>query len=158
MSVPNGSAELMEDMSIFAAQRQVQELLQEYLRRVILQRPSDVVAFLIDEIKQRPYVPTKGEAPESQDEDACDLRSVETKRRTLKQLFDRYSSDDRLDRAKLLVALAEDPSVLLSLFPRHAQDLPAALEAIDLPRDGLMTWPQFSHAALACLAKPGSSS
>ena len=51
------SGPLMEEMSIYSVKHQTKGLLEEYLRRVLLEKPKDLVAFLITEITERPYVP-----------------------------------------------------------------------------------------------------
>ena len=44
------SGPLMEEMSIYSVKHQTKGLLEEYLRRVLLEKPKDLVAFLITEI------------------------------------------------------------------------------------------------------------
>jgi hypothetical protein len=49
--------ELMEDMRAYAEHQQIKALLGEYLRRVILRKPADPIAFLIEEISNSPFKP-----------------------------------------------------------------------------------------------------
>ena len=49
--------ELMEDMCAYAEHQQIKALLGEYLRRVILRKPADPIAFLIEEISNSPFMP-----------------------------------------------------------------------------------------------------
>ena len=156
-------AVLMEHMSIFAEQRKVRDLLREYLRRVILERPVDPVSFLLEEIRDRPYLPTKTDLDLDNRSPAeqtmhLDLRSVETKTKLLSDLFYLYADPEgRVDRGHILVAFADDPAVLLTRFPRHAIDIPKAIEHID-STDGFIDWPRFAKACLSALSVPGSSS
>ena len=61
-----------------------------------------------------------------------------------------------MDRGELLVAFAENPTLLLQAFPRHAQDLPKAIETVPALK-GRMEWKDFCNAGLLCLSCPGSS-
>ena len=46
-----------EDCVQYAKRHNFSELLQEYVVRVLRERPSDPIAFLMDEITKRPFVP-----------------------------------------------------------------------------------------------------
>ena len=157
------SARLMETMSIFATQHQVKALLEEYMRRVVARKPVDPVAFLIDEITENPFVPPPAPAPVDarpvEDLMAClDLRPWRTKERLLRGLFRRFERPDgKVDRGEMLANLQASPTIMLQDFPRHAKDLPRAIERIPTDRDGLLEWDPFLAAAEAALAGPGTS-
>jgi len=165
------SAEVMEHMSIFTEQRQVRELLQEYLRRIVKEQPTDPISFLIAEIKevsvhfavlpkslftQRPFVvkPVKEAECLRPAEKRLDLRAVDTKKKLLREIFDRFAVANVVDRAKILIAFAKEPQILLETFPKHAKDLPTCLEKVDTSN---LTWNDFESATLNCLAKPATN-
>ncbi|KAK7253914.1 hypothetical protein SO694_00003416 [Aureococcus anophagefferens] len=139
------SAQLMEHMSIFAEQSSIKALLQEYMKRVVLTKPDDPVAFLIKEIKENPHVP-EGKTLEpdmrsAKEQESClDVRALNTKKKLLRGIFDAHKKDDTVNRGELLVALSENPTILLEAFPRHATDLPRCIELMDAPRSGEITW------------------
>ncbi|KAJ1451369.1 hypothetical protein M885DRAFT_620847 [Pelagophyceae sp. CCMP2097] len=156
------SARLMEHMSIFASETQIKALLSEYMRRVVLQQPADPVQFLIDEITRNPFHPpalTKADDRRSAAEQmAClDLRPVQLKTQLLRGLFDAFEKDGLVDRGALLVAFNENPTLLLTKFPRHASDLPRCIEALAADAKGCLDWGTFSEALLQCVNAPGSS-
>ncbi|RYH31111.1 hypothetical protein EON65_03425 [archaeon] len=55
--------EVIDQICDYAETNQIKEMLQEYLKRIILSRPADPVSFLIKSILEDPYV-----QPETQDE------------------------------------------------------------------------------------------
>lgn len=48
--------EIIEKICDYAREYQVKELLQEYLKRVIVDKPADPVAYLIQSIQENPAV------------------------------------------------------------------------------------------------------
>ena len=75
--------------SIFADQTHVKEMLHEYLRRVLLNKPDDPISFLMDEIKRNPFViPTLSAMPDDRPEEEkakyIDARPIEEKMSLLK--------------------------------------------------------------------------
>ena len=52
-----GSEEVIENICSYAERHAIKELLQEYMKRVVLHRPTDVKAFLIETIEREPYTP-----------------------------------------------------------------------------------------------------
>mmetsp|Transcript_12873 Transcript_12873/g.19292 ORF Transcript_12873/g.19292 Transcript_12873/m.19292 type:complete len:162 (-) Transcript_12873:39-524(-) len=155
------SEELMEHMSIFCEQSKVRALLQEYMRRIILERPDDPIGFLIEEIQKNPYQPKPEEIAidnRTTEEQAkgMDTRSVEEKVTLLRQLFAPYANSGHVDRGAILVGLKSKPSVLLEYFPRHATDILRCIETIPAQPDGRsVSWEAFLEATLDCLSKPG---
>tara|TARA_B100000475_G_scaffold161518_1_gene122447 strand:+ start:129 stop:668 length:540 start_codon:yes stop_codon:yes gene_type:complete len=131
-------------------------------QRVVLTKPDDPVAFLIKEIKENPHVP-EGKTLEpdmrsAKEQESClDVRALNTKKKLLRGIFDAHKKDDTVNRGELLVALSENPTILLEAFPRHATDLPRCIELMDAPRSGEITWKVFCSKALLCLSQPGSS-
>ena len=145
------SAELMEHISIFCEQSKVKALLQEYMRRIILEQPEDPVSFLIDQIKDNPYSPAHAKC--------IDNRSEETKLMLLRKLFEPHAIAGIVDRAKILLGLQAKPSVLLEYFPMHAKDIIECTESIPAEEDNCsISWKAFSEATLLCLSKPGLGS
>eukprot|EP01031_Cornospumella_fuschlensis_P032478 gene32478-39267_t len=55
--------EVIDQICDYAEANQIKEMLQEYLKRIILTRPGDPVSFLIKSILEDPYV-----IPETQDD------------------------------------------------------------------------------------------
>jgi hypothetical protein len=49
--------EIINDICSYAENHQIKELLREYMRRVIINKPEDVKAFLIETIEKNPFVP-----------------------------------------------------------------------------------------------------
>ena len=149
-------------MSIFADQSAIKALLQEYMKRVVTKKPADPVAFLIAEITKNPYVPegkpVAVEARSVKEQEVClDIRSLNTKKKLLRGIFDTFAKEGSVNRGQLLVALNDNPTILLKAFPRHAKDLPRCIENMDAPRSGDIPWKVFCNKALLCLSQPGSS-
>jgi len=157
------SGPLMEEMSIFAVKTQVKELLEEYLKRVLVEKPEDPIDFLLDQIKTNQFTPPLPEEDvdmRSEEEKAkcLDLRRDETKMDLLKDIFDRFDpkGTGTIARAKVLVAFKSESSLLLSTFPKHVFELPRALERMDCGnKEGLLSWQAFSEGCMECLSKPG---
>ena len=139
---------------------QVKELLQEYLKRVLVEKPDDPIDFLIGEIKKKPFTPPPAAEDidtrsEEQKSKSLDLRREETKMDLLKDIFDRFDpkGTGQIARAKVLVAFKTESSLLLSTFPKHVFELPRALEHMDCGnKEGLLSWQAFSEGCLECLA------
>jgi hypothetical protein len=154
------SGPLMEEMSIYAVKTQVKELLQEYLRRVLLEKPDDPIEFLINNIKKNPYTPPAPQEEidlrtEEEKSKYYDLRRDETKMDLLKEIFDRFDPKGTgiIARAKVLVAFKNDKSLLLEKFPKHVTELPKALERMDCGnKQGNISWKLFSEGLMICLA------
>ena len=53
----DGSEEVIENICSYAERHAIKELLQEYMKRVVLHKPTDVRAFLIETIEREPYIP-----------------------------------------------------------------------------------------------------
>ena len=47
-----------------------------------------------------------------------DVRALNTKKKLLRGIFDAHKKDDTVNRGELLVALSENPTILLEAFPR----------------------------------------
>ena len=43
--------------AVSGKEKKVKELLQEYLKRIIVQKPEDPLAFLLENIKEKPFTP-----------------------------------------------------------------------------------------------------
>ena len=151
---------LMEEMSLYAEQMQIKPLLQQYLQRLVLAKPLDPIAFLIDEINNEPIRPVLPLPPVDPNPEVAllDLRRPVTKLALLKGVYGQFDESDGkglVNRAVMLVALQKTPKVLLETFPKHSKALPAAIERMRVTKDGNLTWDEFSTAALECLACPG---
>eukprot|EP00616_Rhizochromulina_sp_CCMP1243_P017074 CAMPEP_0118994156 /NCGR_PEP_ID=MMETSP1173-20130426/56351_1 /TAXON_ID=1034831 /ORGANISM="Rhizochromulina marina cf, Strain CCMP1243" /LENGTH=175 /DNA_ID=CAMNT_0006945423 /DNA_START=36 /DNA_END=563 /DNA_ORIENTATION=+ len=157
------SAVLMEEMSIFADRFQVKEVLQEYLRRVLLAQPTDPIAFLINEIKTNPHTPAAISRPV--DERGEDVKAKYMEHREegeqvvlLKQLFDVFDPKGTgyAKRAEILVGMKEKPTLFLETFPMHFQEIYQCVEDMECgSKDGIVSWDQFSAELLTCLKAPG---
>lgn len=156
-----GSRELMHEMSIYATQARPKILLQEYFRRLVLAQPKDPIKFLQNEIRDNPVVPDPfpddiDERSIAEQEKRLDVRSLATKKACLKTVFDRFVKDDKCKLASMLIVFEEDPTILLEACPKHARDLPLALEKVSV-EGGLFDWKTFCDAGLLCLSQPGAS-
>lgn len=157
------SKPLMEEMSIYAVKMGVKEMMEEYLRRVLLEKPKDPLEFLVKEIKENPFKP----APEpeivddrSEEEKAkfLDSRPDETKMELLRGIFDRFDpkKTGKVARAQVLVAFKTDQTLLLEAFPKHVTSLPVALEKMDCGnKDGSISFETFSSGLMEALKVPG---
>ena len=158
-----GSRELMHEMSIWATQHRPKLILTEYMRRLVLAQPPDPLEFLKNEIRTNPVVPgpynieETDERPIAEQEKRLDVRSLNTKKASLRRVFDRFANKEGLVKvAKLLVDCEENPTILLEACPKHARDLPLALEKV-ITDNGLMDWAAFRDCGLLCLSQPGLS-
>lgn len=153
----------MEEMSIFADKYNVKDMLQEYLRRVLLHKPEDPVAFLISEIKNNPYTPDtveeeKDDRPEELRSKFIDMRDEGDKTDLLREIFVHFDKKNRglVNRAELLVGLKAKPQLLLERFPKHIAEISKTIEKMECgSKDGVVSWDQFSAELLACLSEPG---
>jgi hypothetical protein len=156
------SKPLMEEMSIYALKMSTKEMMQHYLKRILLEKPADPLAFLIQEIKSSPYevppVPEdEDERPEEEKAKFLDLRRDETKMDMLRDLFDRYDPKKTgvVARAQVLVAF-QTTAVLLKSFPKHATSLCTALERMNCGnKEGSLTFECFSAGLMEALQAPG---
>jgi hypothetical protein len=57
--------EIIDKICDYATKYQVKELLQEYLKRIVVDKPADPVAYLIQSIQENPF--TIGPATEETD-------------------------------------------------------------------------------------------
>jgi len=154
------SGPLMEEMSIYAMKAQVKELLQEYLRRVALEKPADPIGYLIAEIKERPFVPpppveSVDRRSEAEKAKWLDLRRDETKMDALRVVFDKFDvrGAGKVSRSQILVAFKADKSLLLENFPKHVNELPKALELLDCGnKEGMVSWDLFCEGLMICLS------
>ena len=158
-----GSRELMHEMSIWATQHRPKLILTEYMRRLVLAQPPDPLEFLKNEIRTNPVVPgpynieETDERPIAEQEKRLDVRSLNTKKASLRRVFDRFANKEGLVKvAKLLVDCEENPTILLEACPKHARDLPLALEKV-VTEGGLMDWAAFRDCGLQCMSGPGLS-
>jgi hypothetical protein len=53
----NENDEIIEEICKYAEKYAIKDMLQEYLKRVILAKPADPVAFLIKTIEENPVLP-----------------------------------------------------------------------------------------------------
>ena len=158
-----GSRELMHEMSIWATQHRPKLILTEYMRRLVLAQPPDPLEFLKNEIRTNPVVPgpynieEPDARPVAEQEKRLDVRSLNTKKASLRRVFDRFANKEGLVKvAKLLVDCEENPTILLEACPKHARDLPLALEKV-VTEGGLMDWAAFRDCGLQCMSGPGLS-
>ena len=131
-----GSRELMHEMSIWATQHRPKLILTEYMRRLVLAQPPDPLEFLKSQHGSNPSCPgliilrsrTRGRSRSRRSGWTCRLN---TKKASLRRVFDRFANKEGLVKvAKLLVDCEENPTILLEACPKHARDLPLALEKV----------------------------
>ena len=91
--------------------------------------------------------------PIAEQEKRLDVRSLNTKKAALRRVFDRFANKEGLVKvAKLLVDCEENPTILLEACPKHARDLPLALERV-VTDGGLMDWAAFRDCGLLCMSQ-----
>ncbi|CAN0219787.1 unnamed protein product [Ascophyllum nodosum] len=161
--IPPENEVLMEEMVIYAQKIDLQGMMQEYLRRVLLHKPKDPIAFLIDEIKMNPYKASRRPSKK-------DLRTEEEK----EKLMDKNTPTDRMvlleevfqavepepgtklvSRAKLIIALRARPQILLERFPRHVDNIFAVIARMNTASDDGMTLQEFRENVRWVLCSPG---
>eukprot|EP00953_Heterococcus_sp_UTEX-ZZ885_P020740 11605-Heterococcus_DN1.PRE.2 len=92
LTLPSNTV-LMEEMAMYAEKLDVDAMFQEYLKRVLLEKPQDPIAFLIAQIKQNPFTPAAASASGSrpQQQEAAkhiELRSTEVTTALLTEIFE----------------------------------------------------------------------
>jgi hypothetical protein len=50
---------IIDDICNYAESNHIKEMLQEYLRRIIVDKPKDPLNYLLATIKEKPYKPSK---------------------------------------------------------------------------------------------------
>ena len=53
----DGNQEIINEICNYCEEHQIKELLGEYLKRVVINKPSDPVKYLIQQVQEKPYVP-----------------------------------------------------------------------------------------------------
>jgi hypothetical protein len=160
MSVPMSDV-LMEEMSLYAVKHCTKPMLEDYLRRVVLNRPTDVVGYLLEEIASRPYVPPPAlpevdSRTEEEQKRHLDLRRPKSKADLLQEVFALFSKGkSKVRRGDLLAGLAANPTLLLERFPLHHTDLLLAVEAMPTDAAGLVSAAAFETGGMACLGRAG---
>lgn len=138
---------LMEDMSIFADQTAIKEMLGEYMRRLVLARPDDPVEFLLREIEQNPVLIEKNLSAERPK--IVDARSISTKLAELRELYDILANGEILDRGKFFVAIQRNPELLMKAFPKHEASY--VVRSLEMQLPPRISWEIFSSVALKSL-------
>ncbi|CAM9181286.1 unnamed protein product [Chrysoparadoxa australica] len=153
---------LMEDMALYAERVDLEGMMQEYLRRVLLDMPDDPIDFLIREINDKPYlmpspIEERDLRPEEMKNKFLDTRSTETKEALLQEVFDmveKVPGEDLVQRAQLVVTLKKQPGLLLERFPKHQHEIERCIDRMQVDKRGVNVQ-QFQEACLAVLAAPG---
>ncbi|CAN0102172.1 unnamed protein product [Scytosiphon promiscuus] len=154
---------LMEDMALYAEKIDLQGMMQEYLRRVLLSKPADPIAFLATQIKKNPYHPSgypserDCRTEEEKSRHAC--RKTSTERAVLLQeVFEAVEPEpgtQLVSKAKLIVTLNERPGILLERFPRHVENLLRAVARMKTQSDVGISLAEFRENAGRVLRAPG---
>eukprot|EP00640_Fibrocapsa_japonica_P006680 CAMPEP_0113941356 /NCGR_PEP_ID=MMETSP1339-20121228/7289_1 /TAXON_ID=94617 /ORGANISM="Fibrocapsa japonica" /LENGTH=171 /DNA_ID=CAMNT_0000945475 /DNA_START=125 /DNA_END=640 /DNA_ORIENTATION=+ /assembly_acc=CAM_ASM_000762 len=154
---------LMEEMALYAEKYSIQALMQEYMQRLVLSKPSDPVKFLIEEISKRPYVPPPSQIPEdkrpaNEQRMFRDKRPGPEKEDLLLELFNMFRRDvnEKVPKAKMLVKLRRDKEILLERFPKHFHELLRTMEMTPAhEQTGMISWDEFYPPLMECLSGPG---
>lgn len=62
-SVANGEGEIIDEICDYAEKYEIRQMMQEYMRRLILEQPKEPLKWLIKEITDNPYTPKQTEEP-----------------------------------------------------------------------------------------------
>jgi hypothetical protein len=54
----NDDDEIITDICDYVQQKQIKEYLGEYFQRIILNKPEDPIKYLLQSIREKPYVPS----------------------------------------------------------------------------------------------------
>ena len=54
---PDGQQEIIDNICKYAEEKQLKKVFHEYLKRLILEKPSDPIQFLIESIETNPFEP-----------------------------------------------------------------------------------------------------
>ena len=74
-SINNGESEIIDQICDYAEKYEVREMMQEYMRRLILEQPKEPLKWLMKEITDNPY-PTPKVTEKSSEDDIAPSESV----------------------------------------------------------------------------------
>jgi len=75
----NPEEEIISEICDYAAKMETRKMLEEYMRRLIVEQPKEPLKFLIKEISENPYPVPKPAAEEKTDAPAVEAPASETK-------------------------------------------------------------------------------
>lgn len=58
-NMPGEDEAIINEICDYAQEYQVKDVLQEYLKRIIMNKPDDPIKFLMQTIRENPYTPPK---------------------------------------------------------------------------------------------------
>ncbi|CAN0085313.1 unnamed protein product [Ectocarpus sp. 4 AP-2014] len=154
---------LMEDMALYAERIDLQGMMQEFLRRVLLSKPQDPIGFLITQMKKNPYkapgYPSERDqrTVEEKAKHACRKTSTE-RARLLQEIFQAVEPEpgtQLVSKARLIVMLNERPGILLERFPHHVDNILRAVARMKTESDAGMTLTEFRENAGRVLREAG---
>ncbi|CAM9185533.1 unnamed protein product [Discosporangium mesarthrocarpum] len=157
------NAILMEDMALYAERIDLQGMMQEYLKRVLLNKPEDPIVFLMAQIKKNPYHPPRDTPEEdlrSEDEKTkfMDCNSSMERAELMKEVFDSVEKEpgtELVSKARLIVTLNAEPGILLERFPKHVKEVLRCIARMRTREDGKMTLAEFKDNVGRTLRAPG---
>jgi hypothetical protein len=62
---------IIDEICDYATQNQVRDMLQEYMRRLIVEQPKEPLKFLIKEITENPFVITPKDGADAEEKEAA---------------------------------------------------------------------------------------
>ncbi|CAM9888936.1 unnamed protein product [Pylaiella littoralis] len=154
---------LMEDMALYAETIDLQGMMQEYLRRVLLSKPKDPIVFLATQMRKNPYkapgypLERDRRTDEEKAKHACRKSSTE-RARLLQEIFEAVEPEpgtQLVSKARLIVTLNERPGILLERFPRHVDNILQAVARMKTESDVGMTLTEFRENAGRVLRAAG---
>eukprot|EP00903_Cladosiphon_okamuranus_P014812 g13718.t1 len=154
---------LMEDMALYAERIDLQGMMQEYLRRVLLSKPKDPIAFLATQVKKNPYkapgYPSVKDRRTDEEKAKHMCRKTSTERaRLLQEVFEAVEPEpgtQLVSKARLIVTLNERPGILLERFPRHVDNILRAIARMKTESDVGMSLTEFRENVGRVLRQPG---
>jgi len=154
---------LMEEMALYAEKYNIQGMMKHYMSQLVLQKPSDPLQFLIDEIKHRPFIPEEVKLPEdlrppAEKRKYMDTRPQPEKENLLIELFEHFCKNgdtSKVRKAKMLVLLRKHHHLILERFPKHFHEMVRYIEMVPADTFGNITKDSFLEYCLKCLSGPG---
>ena len=119
----------IEKVAAYADKMDISGMLQEYMSRLVLEKPSNPIEFLIAEIERNPYQSTSPSPPtdfrpEEEKTRHYDLRRPSTKQKAIYELFcEAGEKEGSVSRTEVLMWGRHNSNHLRSLFPSHHSDI-----------------------------------
>mmetsp|Transcript_50124 Transcript_50124/g.73193 ORF Transcript_50124/g.73193 Transcript_50124/m.73193 type:complete len:172 (-) Transcript_50124:539-1054(-) len=153
---------LMEEMALYAEKHDLQGMLKEYMKRLVLENPEDPLVFLREQIARNPYAAPEQKLPDdlrdpTEKRKYMDCRPQPEQESLLLEIFNLFRKDanETVLKARALVVLRRDRHIILERFPKHFSELIRTIEMVPADENGHMVFDTFGEYCLQCLAGPG---